>query len=108
MNAHTPPPNLASSELTRLDPMAEILAFDDTMRAGIAFREQRMANRKRERSQRLSAFQSDKKAAKARYEAEIALLDQYIAEEKESADLALKADKTMVAKARAALAEQAE
>lgn len=95
---------ISAKNLTKRDPQEEIVKFDDTMRAGIAYREQRIANRKRERSDRIATYQADKKAAKARYEAEVALLDQYIAEEKETADQEIGADRTLLAKAKAALA----
>lgn len=99
---------LDTSKLTRRNPVAALENLDDTMRKVSAMAQQRMADRKREKSARLAGFQADKKAAKARYEAEVALLDGYIAEEKESADRDIAADKLVDAKAKAALAVQAE
>lgn len=99
---------ISAANLTKRDPFEDVEKFADTMRGGIAFREQRIATRKRERADRIAAYQADKKTAKARYEAEIALLDQYIAEEKESSDADIKADRAMVAMAKAALAVEVE
>lgn len=98
---------LDPSGLTRRDPAAKLESMDDTMRKLAALSEQAIADRKRQKSARIAGFQADKKAAKARYEAEIALLDGYIAEEREAADAAIAADKMVGAKAKAALAMQA-
>lgn len=98
MNAHTDP-----ATLTHRDAWNEVSKLDETMSKVVVLSEQRIAARRRLKTDRLSSYQADKKAAKARYEAELALLDQYITEEKEAAETEIAADKLMVEKAKLAL-----
>lgn len=112
MTIHTPNPLEAAvardlEKEFRADPIARLEKFDTEMRRIKSDHENRIAKRKKTSRETIASFQAEKKAAKARYEAEMLRLDTLISEEREASQAEVEANSRIVEKARAALAVQA-
>ena len=109
MNAHTQTLDAAMaqavdtelSKMLRPEEQAERLAAGH--RSMGAKSQQRAADTRKALKAKLAGYEADRRSLKARYDEDMALLSQFIAETKEQAERDINADKRILASSKAAL-----